>query len=401
MEQTILKEAKGLQKELVEWRRELDRRAEVGFTHPMTTAFLKEALAKMGYKVEPCGKSGLTVTVGDGEKTFLLRADTDALPIREEARVGYASKSGNMHACGHDMHATMLLGAAKLLKAKEKGLRGRVKLLFQPAEELLEGAKNMIENGVLVSPKVDGAMMMHVMTNVPMPVGTTVVASAGVSAPAADYFTIKVKGKGCHGSAPWNGVDATSVAAHILLALHEISARELSVSQPAVLTVGSVSAGEASNVIADTATLKGTLRAFDEGVRAQVKQRFKEISSSVAKAFRARASVRYGGGCPTLVNDEKLSVFTEKTLKKLLGENGVFASATLQGVVKEKSGGSEDFAYISQEIPSVMVAIAAGQTEKGYTYPLHHPKVKFDEGALFIGAAAYTHTAIEWLKNEG
>ncbi len=381
-------------------RRRLHERAEIGFALTETVAFVKDTLQNMGYEPESCGKSGIAVSVGSGKKTFLLRADMDGLPIKEETGLPYSCKRGNMHACGHDMHTAMLLGAAKLLKEREKTLGGRVKLLFQPAEELLEGAKNAIENGVLDEPKVDGAMMIHVMTNVSLPVGSVVVASAGVSAPAADYFTVQVKGKGCHGSAPWNGVDALSVGAHILLALHELPARELSLAEPAVLTVGSLSAGEASNVIADTVLLKGTLRAFDEGVRARVKKRLEEISENIAKAFRAKAVVRYEGGCPTLLNDENLSSFTEKALKKLLGENAVFTSAGLQGDAKEKSGGSEDFAYISHQVPSVMVALAAGEPKKGYAYPLHHPKADFDEEALSIGAAVYAHTAIEWLKDK-
>lgn len=396
----ILNEAKGLQKELVEMRRRLHGRAELGFALTETAAFVKETLAAMGYEPQSCGRSGLTVTVGKGEKTFLLRADMDGLPIKEKTGLPFACKNGNMHACGHDMHTAMLLGAAKLLKTREKALKGTVKLLFQPAEELLEGAKNALENGVLDAPKVSGAMMLHVMTNVPIPTGSVVVSSAGVSAPAADYFTVEVKGKGCHGSAPWNGVDALSVAAHILLALQELPARELSLAEPAVLTVGSMVAGEAGNVIADTALLKGTLRAFDERVRERVKRRLEEIAKNVAKAFRAKARVVYGSGCPSLLNDEKLSLLTEKVLKDLLGENAVFTSSSLQGDTKSSSGGSEDFAYISRKVPSVMVALAAGETEKGYAYPLHHPKAQFDEAALSIGAAVYAHTAIEWLKGE-
>ncbi len=398
MEHAILKEAQGLRKQLIEWRRGLHERAEVGFALPRTTAFVKAALKEMDCEVKPCGKSGIVALLGQGERTFLLRADMDALPIKEETGLPFASTNGNMHACGHDMHTAMLLGAAKLLKAREKRLNGRVKLLFQPAEELLKGAKNTVENGVLENPKVGGAMMVHTMTAVAMPVGTVVVASAGVSAPAADYFTIQVQGKGCHGSSPWNGVDACTVGARILLALEEISARELSTQEPAVLTVGSMVAGQASNVIADTATLKGTLRAFDEATRVFIKKRIKEITAAVARAFRAKASVRYEAGCPTLFNDEKLSGFTEKSLKKLFGETAVFSSGSLQGDVKTKSGGSEDFAYISREVPSVMVAVAAGEKGKGYEYPLHHPKANFDEEALSIGAAAYAHTAIEWLK---
>lgn len=372
--------------------------AETGFALAETTAFIESKLEKMGYTPQKCGRAGLIATVGARKsgRVFLLRADMDGLPIREKTGELFASKNGNMHACGHDLHAAMLLGAAKLLKAREKELGGEVRLLFQPAEEVLEGAKDVIEAGALEN--VSGAMMMHVMTNVDLPASTIVVSSAGVGAPAADFFTIKVQGKSCHGSAPWNGVDALTAAAHIMIALQEISARELNPGMPAVLTVGSMNGGEAGNVIADLAEMKGTLRAFDEEKRLMVKRRLGEIAKNVAKAFRARAKVVFTSGCPTLLNDETLSAFAEREAKALLGEEGVFTSKTLGGDARKKSGGSEDFAYISQKVPSVMVAIAAGETEKGYAYPLHHPKVQFDENALYMGAALYAHIAMRYFK---
>ncbi len=379
-----------MQEDLVAWRRYLHEHAEVGFDLNKTTDFIKGELEKMGCAPQKCGRAGLVATLGEGKHTFLLRADMDGLPVKEKTGKSFACKHGHMHACGHDMHAAMLLGAAKLLKGREWELGGKVRLLFQPAEELLEGAKDVIEAGVLKG--VDGAMMIHVLTNVELPVGTVIVAK-GVSAPAADYFTIEVKGKSCHGSTPWKGVDALTVAARILLALQEISARELVPATPFVLTVGSLQGGVAGNVIADYAVLKGTLRAFDEGTRTTVKKRIEEIVKGMAQTFRARVKVSYEGGCPTLVNDEKLAVFAEKVGKELLGENCVFNSQTLGGDTKEKSGGSEDFAYISHEIPSVMAAIAAGETKKGYAYPLHHPKVDFDEDALCVGAAFYAQVA--------
>ncbi len=387
----ILRQAKEMQEQLISWRRYLHAHAETGFDLPQTTAFLKAELEKMGYEPKDCGKAGVIAELGEGE-TFLLRADIDALPIQEKTADPFASKTGNMHACGHDMHAAMLLGAAKLLKTYEKQVKGRVRLLFQPAEETLEGAKDVIEAGVLKD--VTGAMMFHVMTNVGLPVGSVVVASAGVSAPAADFFKIEVKGKSCHGSAPWNGVDALTIAARILLGLEELAARELNPGMPAVLTIGEMKGGVAGNVIADHAVLKGTLRAFDEDVRVFMKKRMEEICKNVAKAFRASAKVTYESGCPTLVNDETLSAKAERVAKDLLGDKCVFTSKGLGGDAKTKSGGSEDFAYISQSVPSVMLALAAGEPKKGYEYPLHHAKVRFDEDALPIGAALYAQMCI-------
>ena len=394
----LIKKAQELQQELIGWRRYLHEHAETGFALEKTTAFIESELEKMGYTPQKCGRAGLIAMAGARKsgRVFLLRADMDGLPIREKTGESFASKNGNMHACGHDLHAAMLLGAAKLLKERENALAGEVRLLFQPAEEILEGAKDAIEAGALE--RVSGAMMMHVMTNVDLPAGTIVVSSAGVGAPAADFFAIKVQGKSCHGSAPWNGVDALTAAAHILIALQEISARELTPAMPAVLTIGSMNGGEAGNVIADLAEMKGTLRAFDEETREMVKRRLGEIAKNVAKAFRARAKVVFTSGCPTLLNDETLSAFAEREAKALLGEASVFTSKTIDEDARKKSGGSEDFAYISQKVPSVMAAIAAGETGKGYDYPLHHPKVKFDENALYMGAALYAHIAMQYFK---
>ena len=396
----ILEEAKKLQNELVEYRRYLHEHAEVGFEIPKTYGYIQSALKHYGYFPKKCGKAGLTVTIGrKSGKTILLRADIDGLPIAEKTGLAYACRDGHMHACGHDLHATMLLGAAKLLKMYEKELKGRVMFLFQPAEELLEGAKDVLAGGLLEEGKPNAAMMLHVLTGVPISSGTAVVASGGVSAPAADFFHIKVQGKGCHGAAPWNGVDALTIASHILLGLQEIPARELSAATSVVLTIGTVQSEGADNAIADNAILKGTLRSFDEGARKTVKKRMEQISKNIAKAFRGSAEVVYNGGCPTLRNDEKMSLFVEETLKEALGAERVFPSSALGGDVRENSGGSEDFAYISHKIPSVMVALSAGQKDKGYPYPLHHPKTAFDEGVLWVGSAIYAMVAYKYLTS--
>ena len=395
----ILREAKALQEEIKSHRLWLHTHAETGFDLTETKPYVKSALMKMGYTVQECGKAGLVTTVGKpGGKVLLLRADMDALPIAEEADVDFACQNGRMHACGHDMHTAMLLGAAKLLKAHESELDGMVKLMFQPAEEIFEGSKDMIASGVLENPRPDAALMIHVAAGMPLPAGTVVVSAPGVSAPAADYFTIRVHGKGCHGSAPQNGIDPLTAAAHILIALQEIHARELSASDEAVLTIGTFHAGEAGNVIPDTATMGGTIRTYDEKTRAYLKERITAIAKNVAEAFRAGAEVGFGSGCPTLVNDKGLSETVTGYLKDLLGANRAFTTAELSGGKPARGGGSEDFAYVSHEVPSLMLALAAGEPSKGYVYPQHHPKVKFDESVLSTGAAVFVDCALQYLR---
>lgn len=396
----IREEAKNEAENLTALRRRLHRCPETGFDIQETTAVVREALLDLGCTPKNCGKAGLTVTLGGKKpgKTFLLRADMDALPIAEEADVDFPAENGRMHACGHDMHTAMLLGAAKLLKAHEDALCGTVKLMFQPAEEIFEGAKDMIQNGVLEDPPVDAAMMIHVLAGMPFPEGTVVISAPGVSAPAADYFEIRVQGVGCHGSMPNTGVDPLSAAAHIVIALQELSARELAISDQAVLTIGTFHAGTAANAIPDIAMLGGTLRTFDEEVRTMLKKRLVEIAGGVAAAFRAEATVTFGSGCPTLKNDAALSADLARYMKELLGPSRAIAAADLPASSGTKSSGSEDFAYVSQEVPAVMLAMAAGSPENGYAYPQHHPKVKFDESVLPTGAAVYACAAMRWLE---
>lgn len=396
-------EALQLQSALTDHRRYLHRHAETGFGLSDTLAYVRKELAAMGYTPAECGRAGLTALAGGKKegKTFLLRADMDALPIREESDVPFASTNGCMHACGHDMHTAMLLGAAKLLKEHEDEICGTVKLMFQPAEEIFEGSLDMIGAGLLHNPDVDGALMIHVMAGMPFEPGTVVVSSPGVSAPAADYFEITVQGKGCHGSMPNTGVDPLNAAAHILIALQEIQTRELALDDRAVLTIGTLHAGTAANAIPDTAVMGGSIRTFDEDTRAFLKKRLTEVAEGVAKTFRADASVTFGSGCPTLVNDAALSECAEQYITELLGETKTWSVAKLNAMSGEqksaKSAGSEDFAYISQNVPSIMLALAAGQPEKGYRYPQHHPMVKFDEDALAVGSAVYAYTAMRWL----
>ena len=401
----LLQEAEALRAQILAERRWLHENAETGFDLNKTHAFVKQELADMGYQPVDCGRAGIVALAGGKKpgKVFLLRADMDALPIQEESGVEFACKSGNMHACGHDLHTAMLLGAARLLKAHEAEIPGTVKLMFQPAEEIFEGSHDMIEAGLLENPKVDAALMIHVMAGMPFPAGTVIVSAPGVSAPAADYFEIKVRGKGCHGSMPNTGIDPLTAAAHILIGLQELQARELAMDDRAVLTIGTMNAGTASNVIPDTVTMGGSIRTFDEETRAMLKKRMAEIAGGIAQAFRAEADVAFGSGCPTLVNDRDLSACCETYVKELLGKGKAFSVAELNamsgGGSSSKSAGSEDFAYVSQEVPSIMLALASGQPEKDYGYPQHHPMVKFDESVLAGGSAVYAYTALRWLED--
>lgn len=402
MPQKMLKEAEQIHDIVLRERRTLHQIAETGFELTQTVAFVKNELTEMGLQPTDCGRAGIVALVGGKKpgKTFLLRADMDALPIKEQSGLSFAAQNGNMHACGHDMHTAMLLGAARLLKAHEEEIKGTVKLMFQPAEEIFEGSSDMLKAGLLDEPKVDAALMIHVMAGMPFSPGTVIVSAPGVSAPAADYFEITVRGKGCHGSMPNTGVDPLTAAAHILIALQEIQARELAMGDRAVLTVGTLHAGTAANAIPDEAVLGGSIRTFDEETRAFIKQRLTEIAEGTAAVFRATATVSFGSGCPTLKNDRELTVSAERYMTELLGNEKALSAAKLNeagGGQGSKAAGSEDFAYISQAVPSVMLALAAGQPEKGYCYPQHHPMVKFDESVLACGSAVYAYAALRWL----
>lgn len=400
----LLQEAEALREQTLSDRRYLHAHPELGFELANTKSFVANRLVEMGYEPQACGKSGLTVLAGGKKpgKVFLIRGDMDALPIEEQSDVDFKSETpGKMHACGHDMHTSMLLAAAQLLKNHEDEIPGTVKLMFQPAEETFEGSKDMIENGVLKHPDVDAGLMIHVTAGLTLPEGSVIVCDGGVSAPAADYFTIQVQGKGCHGAMPQLGIDPITVSAHIITALQEINARELAMADEAALTFGIIRAGEAENVIPDSAVLGGTIRCYEEETRDMIKQRIVEISESIAAAFRATATVTFPSGCPTLLNDADLSSCAAKYTKELLGEYKAFSAgqlASLAGGKMSKSTASEDFAYISHEIPTIMLALAAGQPEKGYVYPQHHPMVKFDDSILPAGACVYAYNAVRWLE---
>lgn len=395
--QAFLAEAENMQPWLVERRRTLHRHPETGFDLPRTLAFVREELEAMGYAPESCGKAGLVALVGGTKpgKTILLRADMDALPLKEAAEVPFASeREGVMHACGHDLHAAMLLGAAKLLKDRETELCGTVKLMFQPAEEIFRGAADMVEAGVLDDPVVDGAVMIHVNAGQPISPGTVLVPEGGVTTVSCQQYHIIVRGRGGHGSTPHLAVDPITAAAHIHLALQEINSRELDPRGYGVFTTCCVRAGETANVIPETAEMWGTVRTADPaGETAEfIKRRMTEIARGVGEAMRCEMVVEFGDFCPCVVTDKALAGQVRSYLEELFG-------SAVQSI-GQWGGGSEDFSHISLRVPSVCLFLGAGDSREGYEHGLHNPRVTFDESVLWRGSAAYAAAALGWLDEQ-
>ena len=392
----LYQQALKLKTTITENRLWLHQHPEVGLELHQTADYVEQKLREMGYAPQRIGQCGLVATIGKPGKCFLLRADMDALPIREQADVDYKSGNGRMHACGHDCHTAVLLGAAQLLKAHEAELEGTVKLMFQPAEETMDGGKMMVAGGVLENPKVDAAFAMHVFPNMPMEPGTILLTGTESKFAAVDWFTIHITGKGTHGAQPHNGVDPLNVAAHIHLALQAINAREVDPAQPLVLTIGHMQGGNIANVIPQEASLAGTLRTLSNEVRHEAKRRMETIVSGTASAFGAQARVEYGSGCPVLIQNRELYAQIKEICKTLEGVTVVDADEI--GLPAGGGMGSEDFAYIAAQVPAIFPIVAAGRPEDGCSYPPHHPKVQFDSSALPAAAATYAHVAIEWLK---
>ena len=389
----FLENAQQIKDEMIQIRRDLHNHPEVGEDLPRTTAFVMGKLKEYGYEPTEICPSGIVALVGGKKpgKTFLLRADMDALPIKEETNYEFKATNGNMHACGHDFHTTMLLGAAKLLKQHEDEINGTIKLVFQPDEEGFTGAKKMLKAGVLENPKVDAAMAMHVHSGTP---SNVVLYGLGTSIAGCIRFRITVNGTGCHGAMPETGVDPINIAAHIYLSLQEIISREISAVESAVVTIGKFAGGDAPNIIPGQVIMEGTIRSLSRDIGDFIFKRMEEIVTSTAKMFRGSAKLEELSSVPPLKNDTELANELGSYVKELIGE---------QAVISFEGGGmgSEDFASYSYEVPSVYFMLGAGTKEENplYGFPMHHPQVVFNEDIMVTGAAMHAYCATNWLKN--
>ncbi|MBQ2829813.1 MAG: amidohydrolase [Oscillospiraceae bacterium] len=381
-----------LREETTAYRRHLHENAEVGVHLPKAAAYVKEQLSTMGLSPRVCGE-GITATLGRGGRTLLLRADMDALPMREESGLPFACTTGGAaHCCGHDLHTAMLLTAAKLLKEREGELKGTVRLMFQTGEEVFKGAENMIENGILEDPKPDAALAFHVGAG-KMPVGLYMYNDTGAAMMSSmDGFKITVRGRGAHGAYPHNAIDPIHIAAQLHLALTALTARESDPVHACVLTVGELHAGSAPNIIPDTAQLQGTLRTNNREAREKLTERIRRIAEGIAAVYGGEAQVEFPAQVPPLYCASDIT-------RAMVGYIGEMSVPNLQGVGGITSSASEDFALIAEKIPSAFIYLSAGYTDERGAHPAHNAKVQFNEDVLPFGAAAFAHCAVRYLEN--
>ena len=302
----FMEKAKLMKEDIVGYRRDIHENPEVGAELPKTKAYVMNKLREFGYEPKEICESGIVAIIKGSKpgKTFLLRADMDALPIEESTECSFKSNNGCMHACGHDMHTAMLLGAARLLKENQDKIEGTVKLVFQPDEEGFTGAKKMLKAGVLKDPKVDAAMAMHVFSGAP---SNSVLCGLGTTIAGCNRFRIIVNGVGCHGAMPDLGVDPINIAAHIYISLQEIISREISATKPAVVTIGKFVGGEAANIIPGEVIMEGTIRSLDKEVGEFIFNRIKDIVEHTAKMFRGESKLVELSSVPPLSNDNDLA----------------------------------------------------------------------------------------------
>lgn len=380
--------ARELKEETISHRRFFHQTAEVGLELPKAKAYVMQSLREAGLIAQQCG-AGVMAELGCGGRLLLLRADMDALPMAEESGLDFACTEGGAHACGHDCHGAMLLTAAKLLRERERELKGRVRFLFQTAEESFQGAKDAIEHGIL-EPLPDAALALHVAAGPAEPGALLYHDGSSPMLFSVDGFTIAIQGKGAHGAYSHLAVDPIRIGVAIYQALEGMIARETNPNRACVLSVGQFSAGTAANIIPETAVLRGTIRTNDQTQRELMTRRLTEISEATARTFGGRVQVIWDSQVPPLSCQPQL-------VQELAGYAGELPG--LRCLNGAAGCASEDFAYIAQQVPSAFFYLTAGFSDKRGEASAHNPKVQFNEDVLPIGAAVYAHCALRWLED--
>lgn len=374
---------------VIQVRRGFHQHPEESWKEFCTSKKILEELNNMGIEAELLGEVGVQGWIRGSKagKTVCLRADIDALSIEEKTGLEFSSlNKGVMHACGHDAHIAVLLGAAKVLVQSKEAIQGTVKLLFQPAEEATEsGAVKVIEHGVLDG--VDGIFGLHYMSGVPS--GKISVGSGPIMG-SCDDFDIFVKGRGGHGASPHEGIDAVVASASILMNLQTIVSRQIDPKEPVVISVGTIQSGDRFNIIASDAMMTGTCRCFSEALRKEVPRLIQRVLENTAKAFGAEASLDYKLGLSALINHESCNSVAWAAAAKAVGEENVEKTVPLLG--------SEDFSEYTKRIPGFYVFIGNGSEKEEENYPIHHEKYAVHENVLKNGTAYLIHAALEFLN---
>lgn len=389
LKDTIKKLADTYFEELVSIRRHLHAHPELSYEEKETSKFIADKLTAYGIEhttnIGGFGVVGLIKGKNADKKTIALRADMDALPIEEKNTTDYVSQNkGVMHACGHDVHTTSLLGAAKILNELKEEFEGTIKLIFQPAEEKLPGgASIMIKDGVLENPKVESIFGQHVL---PQLETGKVAFKAGISMASCDEIYITVKGKGGHGAVPHLAIDPILIASHLVIALQSIVSRNANPTMPSVLTIGKFIANGATNIIPDDVRLEGTFRTFDEKWRAEAKEKIIATCNSVCASFGGSCDVVVEQGYPFLKNDETTTQQAFALAKEFLGNENVEEMPARMT--------AEDFSYYSQVVPACFYRLGTGNVSKGITSPIHTPTFDVDENCLKIGSGLMAWIAV-------
>ena len=388
---SFIQGAKEIEEYLIATRRYLHQHPELESDLPKTTKFVKQKLIEIGCIPEEICKSGIVATIGRKKtgKTILLRADMDALPMQEESGLEFESQHpGIAHTCGHDIHTTFLIGAAKLLKERENEIEGTIKLMFQPGEESLTGATDMIKAGVLETPKVDCAVGIHVQPLLPL---KHLNYPKGPFLASTDILKITVQGESCHASQPHLGIDPINVAAHIILSLQSLQTKAVPVNEAVVLNICEVKSGNTSNIVPEQAILTGTLRTYNPTLRKKIIEQCKKLVELTAEAFNATAKLEILESCPSAINDENLVEDIQKYIPNLGIDFVTDPNYRMQV--------SDDFGFISELVPSVLFIIGCKPEEK-HTSHNHNSKVIYNEDVLHIGAALFAECAFNWLKDK-
>lgn len=389
----VVEEARALLGDVVDLRRRLHRRPEVGLDLPETQATIVQALDGFGLEVRTGRELSSVVAVLEGERagpTVLLRADMDALPVHEDTGLPFSSETEAMHACGHDSHMAMLVGAARVLAGRRDALAGRVLFVFQPGEESWGGARIMLEEGLLDEEAgPDLAFALHVFPNVP---SGTVAVRAGPMMASSDIVEVTVHGRGGHASAPFNALDPVPVACEVVQAIQTFMTRRVNPFDPAILTVGRIQAGTTSNVIPETANLLATVRAFSEQTRSLVLEGVRRVADGVSAAHDMRAETEVKPGYPVTVNDAGAATFVLETAAAAFGAE---RALDLPNPVMA----AEDFSYVLQRVPGAIAFL--GVRPPGVEEPamLHSNRMLLDEDAMATGIALHTALVLRSLRD--